>query len=131
MNNWHRISGRDETARTGVCSICGPVALRRRERRGSVEWICSRRNKELARPRHRLHLGTECVACGFKAIHAAQLDAHHINENHDDNRPQNIVTLCANCHRLLHAVGPGAVFTAEQWGQVWIGSNDHNGGHGR
>jgi len=41
----------------------------------------------------------ECIICGFDKI----IDAHHINENHNDNRPENLVFLCPNHHRLYHS----------------------------
>lgn len=41
-----------------------------------------------------------CECCGFIAVHRCQLDVDHINGVHDDNRPENLQTLCANCHRL-------------------------------
>ena len=42
-------------------------------------------------------LGHKCRA----TIHIdAQLEVDHINGNPDDNRPQNLQTLCANCHKF-------------------------------
>ena len=38
--------------------------------------------------------------CGFKALDPVQLDVDHINGISSDNRPENLQTLCANCHRL-------------------------------
>jgi 5-methylcytosine-specific restriction endonuclease McrA len=34
-----------------------------------------------------------------------QLDAHHVDGNHENNDPTNIQTLCANCHRLVTVTG--------------------------
>lgn len=42
-----------------------------------------------------------CERCGFKGD-LCQLDIHHINRKSRDNRPENVITLCANCHRLEH-----------------------------
>ena len=30
--------------------------------------------------------------------HEKQLEVHHINEDHNDMRPENLVTLCSNAH---------------------------------
>lgn len=57
---------------------------------------------------HRAFKGDLCVLCGFIPVHACQLDVHHINGDHADNRPENLTTLCANCHRLAHAVDRGS-----------------------
>lgn len=111
--HWHRVSVLDANARTGECSVCGPVKLRRRVRRGKVEWACMVRHlqypgssgnttgKFYGKP-HRRHLGDTCRRCGFVPVHVAQLDAHHIDGNHQNNSAANIATLCANCHRLEH-----------------------------
>ena len=107
--DWHRISAIDEKSKRGVCSICGPVSLRRRVRRGKVEWSCGLRHSQLTSksltPPHRRNVAGACTACAFVARHRSQFDVHHINGDHSDNRPENLVTLCANCHRLLHAIG--------------------------
>ena len=41
-----------------------------------------------------------CADCGFVPEHLCQLDIHHIDNNHANNDPANLKTLCANCHRL-------------------------------
>jgi len=33
---------------------------------------------------------------------------HHINHNHSDNRPENLVPLCPNHHEMLHSNEYGA-----------------------
>jgi transposase/uncharacterized protein YlaI len=40
----------------------------------------------------------KCQCCGEKEV----LDLHHINENPKDNRPENHVILCPNCHARVH-----------------------------
>lgn len=40
----------------------------------------------------------ECCLCGWNL----SVDVHHVNENHDDNRIENMVPLCANHHRVIH-----------------------------
>lgn len=49
-----------------------------------------------------------CSFCGFVPVHMCQLDVDHIDGNHHNNDPENLQTLCANCHRLktyLHKDG--------------------------
>jgi hypothetical protein len=41
-----------------------------------------------------------CEMCGFTG-HRCQLDVNHIDANHKNNDPENLETLCANCHRLV------------------------------
>ena len=41
-----------------------------------------------------------CSFCGFFAINKFQLEVDHIDENHKNNKKENLQTLCANCHRL-------------------------------
>lgn len=41
-----------------------------------------------------------CERCGFIPEHECQLDVDHIDDNHKNNDPTNLKTLCANCHRL-------------------------------
>lgn len=43
-----------------------------------------------------------CQECGFIPKHVSQMDVHHLDENHENNSPENILVLCANCHRLKH-----------------------------
>lgn len=41
-----------------------------------------------------------CEKCGFVPVHKCQLDVDHINGDKKNNSPDNLRTLCANCHRL-------------------------------
>ena len=50
------------------------------------------------------HYDKECIVCGFDKIVAV----HHINHNHSDNRPENLVPLCPNHHEMLHSNEYGA-----------------------
>lgn len=50
--------------------------------------------------RARQHRGQSCEACGS----TERLHAHHADGEPGNNEPQNIQTLCAFCHRFLHAV---------------------------
>ena len=48
-----------------------------------------------------------CEACGFVALHKAQLEVDHVDGNHSNHAPSNLRTLCANCHRLKTMVERG------------------------
>jgi len=45
------------------------------------------------------HHKKECVICGFDKI----VVVHHMNEDHSDNRPENLVPLCPNHHEMFHS----------------------------
>lgn len=40
-----------------------------------------------------------CIVCGETKI----LAVHHLNENHSDNRPENLVPLCPTHHQYVHS----------------------------
>ena len=42
----------------------------------------------------------KCEKCGFVPEWSGQLDADHIDGDGSNNDPSNLMTLCANCHRL-------------------------------
>lgn len=46
------------------------------------------------------HKKTTCQKCGFIPQHPVQLDVDHMDGNVSNNDPSNLMTLCANCHRL-------------------------------
>lgn len=71
----------------------------------SHKRYCSRKCKEKVRWRrkyreHKRYKKNQCELCGFIPIHECQLDVDHIDGNHKNNTPNNLQTLCANCHRL-------------------------------
>ncbi len=43
--------------------------------------------------------GKKCLICGEEKIVAA----HHVNEDHSDNRPENLVPLCPTHHQYVHS----------------------------
>lgn len=58
----------------------------------------------IAKSRYRekkLAESSECAICGYHA-HVECLVVHHINMDRTDNRGENLVVLCANCHMWLH-----------------------------
>ena len=48
--------------------------------------------------------GIICEECGFKALHKCQIDLHHKDKNPKNNSPDNLQSLCANCHRLITCI---------------------------
>ena len=81
----------------GLCQ-CGKQ-VRARGRATSGEQIFDTRCWS-CRCAYRKHKKESCAFCGFIAIHACQLDVDHIDGDRDNNDPNNLQTLCANCHRL-------------------------------
>lgn len=43
--------------------------------------------------------GKKCVVCGENKIVAV----HHLNENHNDNAPENLIPLCPTHHQYMHS----------------------------
>lgn len=40
----------------------------------------------------------ECLVCGFDKV----VEVHHIDENHENNDPKNLIPLCPNHHKMIH-----------------------------
>ena len=95
------------------CECCGAGMLRKRyrgrledlsafERRRFCSLTCANTRTDLTKHgfswRARKHLKTACEACG----HPYRLQAHHMNQDIRDNRPENIQTLCKHCHDFWH-----------------------------
>lgn len=77
------------------------------------EWARIMKNSH-----YRQHLKPKCEPCGFKPVHIRQLDIHHIDLDRTNNNPDNLMTLCANCHRLVH-VPPEEIESSEEW-VLWL-----------
>ena len=43
-----------------------------------------------------------CDTCGFIPYNKCQLDIHHVDGDKTNNIADNLQTVCANCHRLIH-----------------------------
>ena len=44
------------------------------------------------------HHKKECLVCGFDFI----VEAHHVDCDHENNDPKNLVPLCPNHHKMVH-----------------------------
>ncbi len=77
------------------CNICGTYKVRKK---GKDKWrtICDACH---TKPWTRYKLD-KCEHCGFVPLHPCQLDVDHIDGNKSNNLSCNLMTLCANCHRL-------------------------------
>jgi ribosomal protein L37AE/L43A len=111
-STWHRLSDVDGEKLTATCSQCGLVRVKRRK---NGSFVCRKKHSTYSKgpstgkmlalsrnPEHRRLLKASCERCGFHPEHRCQLDAHHRDGNHHNNVPGNVMSLCANCHRLVH-----------------------------
>lgn len=88
-----------------LCSICNKNLAMKGHKPGFFKKKCFKCSRGYSRSQMKVYTvdsrkGPLCERCGFIPEHACQLDVDHINGIHDDNRPDNLQTLCANCHRL-------------------------------
>lgn len=95
----------------GLCEICkfnpkSRTGTKYKGRRYFKRYCesCRPDKQRGIRESHRKHVQMTCQRCGFEAIVKDQIDVHHKNGNHHDNRIENLESLCANCHRLEHAM---------------------------
>jgi len=94
----------------GICAVCNKNP-QKKNTKTTYKPICSGCSKRLyekntarnldnkKRP-YRKYLKDKCEHCGFIPLHKCQLDVDHIDGDHKNNAPENLQTLCANCHRL-------------------------------
>ena len=76
-----------------LCSGCA----KKKHKQGK----CTREPRIFLPPKNSGYIRKDhCEHCGFVPLHMCQLDADHIDGNHNNNDPSNLQTLCANCHRL-------------------------------
>lgn len=69
------------------CSNIHFKTVRNKDKRLGYQALCFRYHDK------------KCLVCGEEKIVAA----HHVNENHDDNRPENLVPLCPTHHQYIHS----------------------------
>ena len=116
MSARHRLRDFDALTSTATCAICGAgarVILKPRINRWGggriAEKKCysfyletQRRHRKRTRRPYRSALREICERCGFVPEDRCQLDVHHLDGNHSNHSPENLKTICANCHRLAH-----------------------------
>jgi len=98
-----------------ICKYCGKEFEKTRKDKVFCRRECKQRHKDIRLrkginkkrvPRDRrtgfplTEKKSYCENCGFVAIHRCQLDIDHVDANPENNSPDNLRTLCANCHRL-------------------------------
>jgi len=76
----------------GLCTHCG----RHNDRPQFHQCSSCSQKAILIRNPHRFAAGP-CVVCGFEWS-----DIHHVDGNHQNNAPSNLIPLCPNHHRMLH-----------------------------
>jgi len=95
----------------GMCVKCGeyPQTTKGKGKYRPLCYRCHtarhnmpiRRGKALKRNTVYAHFKKDtCEFCGFIAKHSCQLDVDHKDGDYTNNSPDNLQTLCANCHRL-------------------------------
>lgn len=102
----HQLTRINEITLEAICSLCGPVTIRLRDRRANTvnsRWRCrnlAALNVSNSLSPYRKHKKDFCEECGFIPEHSSQLDVDHMDGDRWNNDPSNLQTLCANCHRL-------------------------------
>lgn len=96
-----------------ICKTCGvnPVVTNGYDRNGEARWkdVCSSCHKaKYGRPWLKFR-GEECESCGHRPLFNRVLNVHHRDGDKTNNDPDNLMTLCANCHQdlegLIHQQG--------------------------
>lgn len=141
-NHWDRNLGKLKKFDVS-CDCCGKIfAVKEREKQHPKKdkYYCSRScansigGKAKAEKHHYdevAHYTTiawryhekKCIVCGEENVVAV----HHLNENHDDNRPENLVPLCPTHHLYMHSRFRILIqeivdkYIREKWGHSSIG----------
>ena len=89
-----------------LCEECGDTTVRFKgyTGAGSPRWdkLCSScHNGNYSMPWLK-HRRDSCESCGYHPFWKMSLDVHHRDEDKLNNDPDNLMTLCASCHRELH-----------------------------
>jgi predicted HNH restriction endonuclease len=77
---------------------------------GATAWYCRNKHRMYSRGpstlglhgKTRAQMSDACERCGFEPEIEQQLEIHHKDQNPGNNIPENLQTLCANCHRFVH-----------------------------
>ena len=90
--------------------FAGQWASREFTEGGRKELVLSKAERDPAVRKAALrHYGLKCMACDFSPRVESQLDVHHIDpiaEGERKTRLEDVVVVCANCHRLAHSTRP-------------------------
>lgn len=103
----HKIIKKDKISGNGICKVCGEIKLRKKGNR----YLCRRSQRRWefgGGHSYKSKKLQHCSLCGFVPKHKCQLDVDHIDGNKKNNKVENLMTLCANCHRLK-------TFNNQQW----------------
>lgn len=95
----HILSNIDPISRTADCANCGNIRIYWKTR----VWRCKIGAKRTSSKRDYSYLAFKkdsCEQCGFIPIIKEQLDVDHVDGDPSNSSQSNLMTLCANCHRL-------------------------------
>ena len=82
------------------CShVCSDLA-RKEENGALISTLDSGKHVNYRKKALKFH-GEQCVLCGYNE-HVGVLEVHHIDKNTQNNSLDNLVVLCANCHKMTH-----------------------------
>ncbi len=96
------------------CEVCKKVFIPENTKYGRKQRTCSRscsnslfrsgeNNPNWKQDAYRTtcfhHHGKKCVVCDEEKI----VSVHHLNEDHSDNRPENLIPLCPTHHQYFHS----------------------------
>ena len=99
----HKLSDKNFEDRTAICAKDGPVKIvvYGNTYRCEVAYREHQHRMKSDRKGTLIDLKSDtCARCGFVAEAKCQMDLDHINGDRSDHRPENMQTLCSNCHRL-------------------------------
>ena len=96
-------------SKTKFCKVCNKPIKNYKSSKGTCSHSCSNklfahlRNKPEKYSRYQTICFTkhkkECIICGENKIVAV----HHLNEDHNDNRIENLIPLCPTHHQYMHS----------------------------
>jgi hypothetical protein len=91
------------------CIVCDAPIKDYKKSKGTCSHACSNkhfrhlRNKPERYTSYRTicweHHDKICIVCGEDKI----VEVHHVNEDHNDNRPENLIPLCPTHHQYVHS----------------------------